>query len=204
MHQFNNKKGIELPISMVVVLILSIVVFSFGIVMVFKFFKGATEASTTIDRQTQEHITRILRESNDLVALPNSYTEARIGSNIQTAIGIRNIHDTTTFAVSLGFDGAYLSNDEQIQTTDKNFIEEQWLGNFMYHTNIRIEQDQFITLPMSIHIGDSINDQQKTPKGTYVFNVCVFPEQPTECLNTFSTKETTYDKKIRQITIKVV
>lgn len=204
MRMLSNKRGIELPISMLVILIISLIVFSFALVMVFKFFKGATEASAQIDRATQEQIMAVLREGNDIVALPKNNVQARVGERVTFGLGIRNIDSTDTFSVSLGFEAAY-APDETRFSVDQITVERDWLGNFKQQKDIRIEHDNFITIPVILRVGTyTIDQQQRTQHGNYVFNVCVFKESKcplTDCK--IENKKCTYDEKIHQITINV-
>lgn len=197
-----NKKGIELPISMIVILILSIMIFTFGTVMVFKFFKGATDASTQIDKATQDQINNLLREGNDLVALPKSLATARVGQDATFALGIRNVEESGMFNVILGFAGAYTLDDQPIIKADKFVIERDWLGSFKEQEKISIEKNKFTTIPLKLHVESYINSDDKTQKGLYVFNACVFKGASSDCI--LGNIQSTYDKKIRQITIKVV
>ena len=211
-----NKKAIELPISMIVVLILSIMMFTFGTVMIFKFFKGATEASQQIDKATQNQINAILREGNELVALPKILATARIGQDATFALGIRNIYTSREFVVVIGHAGAYYLDDTKIIEADTTTMEYEWLKGFKKQENIQIQQNKFVTLPLRIRIGDYMGPNSKTQKGLYVFNACVFDIAPGEprpqefnCDTSSpsavqSTIHSTYDNKIRQVTIRVV
>ncbi len=197
-----SRKGMELPISMIVILILSILVFTFGITMVFKFFKGATEASAQIDKATQDQINAILREGNELVAVPKSLATARTGQDATFAIGIRNIEESGLFNIVLGFAGAYTPDDQLIPNADAFVIESDWLGSFKEQEKIFIEKNKMVSIPIKLQIEAYINANDKTQKGLYVFNVCVFKRPSTDCV--LGNIQSTYDKKIRQITIKVV
>lgn len=60
-----NKKGLELPINMIVLLIISIIIFIGGIALVWKMFGGAGEIQSGIDLQTKSQIEAMLRDSNE-------------------------------------------------------------------------------------------------------------------------------------------
>lgn len=200
-----NKKGIELPVSMIVLLILSILMLSFGIVMIFKFFKGATSAGEEIDRATQAEIEAALREKQQLVVLPRNTLQGTLGQKLTFPIGIRNVFDAGIFSIVLSFQGAYKADDTLFleQDLDRAFIEQNWLGKLKEHTNINIAKDTYTPLLLPVKIGSETKEGQKTQKGTYVFNVCVFKGQPQICTSHPAVLEQIYGKQIYQINIIV-
>lgn len=200
MKQKLSKKGIELPISMIIVLILSIVIFAFGITILFKSYRWATETSAEIDASTQKQIESVLLEGNAIVALPKTTQKANVGQQVAFGLGIRNIGDKGEFSVTLGFAGAYLPNDEQITTTDSTIIEEQWLGGLKQQTGITIKRDEIYTVPLRIRAGNRISNSENTKKGTYVFNICVFKGPAQDCV---ANTPGLYDKQVHQVTIIV-
>lgn len=196
-----SRKGIELPISMIIVMILTIIIFSFGIMIVFKSYRWATETTAEIDVSTQKQIEAALLEGKNLVAIPKNTAKAVPGQTVPFALGIRNIADKTEFNTVLSFAGAYTLNEEPINNADKTLIEKEWLGGFAQQTGIRIDRDQLETIPLRIKIGNNINNQDRTPKGTYVFNICVYSTPQTTCES--ATQTLTYDKQIHQVMIIV-
>ncbi len=201
MKQQKSRKGIELPISMIIVLILTIIVFSFGIMIVFKSYRWATETTTEIDTSTQKQIEAALLEGKNIVAIPKNTAKAVQGQIVPFAIGIRNIADKTEFTVVLSFAGAYTPGEEPINNADKTLIEKEWLGGFAQQTGIKIDRDQLEKIQLRIKVGNNINSNDRTPKGTYVFNVCVYTTPQTACES--ATQSLTYDKQLHQVTMIV-
>lgn len=172
-----NKKAVELPISMIIVLILSILVFSFGITILFKSYKWATQQGGEIDAATQREIERVLLEGNNVIALPKNTARARVGQQVPFGLGIRNIlPDKNEFAITISFSGAYTAADAPITEATATTVEDEWLGNLRQQQNIKIDgYGQKIT-PLTIKIGNYISTSTRTQKGTYVFNACVFKQ----------------------------
>jgi len=196
-----TRKAMELPISMIVMLILSVIVFMFGISMVYKFLQ-AKDISAEIDQRVQEEIVATLREGNELAAIPQNFAKTKIGEKTTFGIGIRNIQDTGEFIVVVGFDAGYTPDDIKILDTDTTQIEDNWLGNFKHQGGIKIEKDKFRIIPIAIRTGTQINPNKQTQKGTYVFNVCVFKDTtPAPCI--MGNMASTYNKKIQQINLQV-
>ena len=64
-----NKTGIELSINFIVVVILSVVILSIGLVLVRTFFAKTTEIKSSLDDQTKSKITEML-SFGEITAMP--------------------------------------------------------------------------------------------------------------------------------------
>ena len=64
-----NKKALELSITFIVLLIISITIFAGSLFFLQKFYKTATETREAIDRQTEAEIRALLRGGSP-VAIP--------------------------------------------------------------------------------------------------------------------------------------
>lgn len=197
----HNKKAMELPISMIVMLIISIIVFIFGISLVYKISR-AGDVAQQIDQRVQDEIMSALRQGNEIVAMPKNYAKAKPGQKISFAIGIRNIDSDAEFSVVLGLDNAYTPDDAGIIPVDNFYIEDNWLGNFKEQKTGIIKKDQYKIMPITIKAGPNIRDTESAKKGTYVFNVCVFKGTPIECVA--GNLASTYPQnKIQQINVQI-
>ncbi len=196
-----NKKAMELPISMIVMLIISIIVFIFGITLVYKIFR-AGDIATQIDQRVQDEIMSALRQGNEIVAMPKNYAKATQGQKISFAIGIRNIDSDSEFSVVLGLDNAYTPDDTSTISVDNFYIEDNWLGNFKEQKTGIIKKDQFKIVPITIKAGPNIRTTESAKKGTYVFNVCVFRGNPLEC-SAGNLASTYPQNKIQQINVQI-
>ncbi len=199
-----NRKGIELSITMVVVLIISLIIFIGGISLTFKIFKGAEEAGAEIERSTKEQISSLLKTGNQLVAIPFNKAQVPRGKQETFAIGIRNIGETGAFSIKVEFDNAYDTGEKPLSGLDKTFIEEKWLGGFRTVEALRIEKNKFEITPIAIKSQGSISPTAPAPKGIYVFNVCIYkktaPDAPCQLGQPV---DAFYAKRIHQIFVEV-
>jgi len=199
-----NKKGIELPLSAIITIILMVIILSGGLVLTFRFFAGAEEISAEIDRSTKEQITSLLRTGNTIVSIPFNKAKLSRGEQKVFAVGIRNVGEKGAFSIKVEFDAAYDLNEKQISGISQEFVEDRWLGGFSTIANIHIEKNKIEVVPVLIKTND-ISPQASAPHGIYVFNVCVYkdtipplaPCQPEQPLDAF------YAKRMHQIFIEL-
>lgn len=175
-NMINGKKGLELSLTVIVLIILSIIIFIGGITLVWRFFAGAEEIKGGIEMQTKQQIESLLRQGNELVAIPINTKNVPVGSEATFGLGIRNILETQGFFVRLDFAGLYDQKGKEVQTGyDQDYIEQNWLGGFKEQGPIMIKRNSFEIVPVRIRTASTISPGQPTPRGTIaVFNVCVF------------------------------
>ncbi len=202
-----NKKGMELSLTVIVLIILSIIIFMGGIALVWKFFAGAEELKAGIELKTKEQIEALLRQGTDLVAIPVNTKILPIGKEAMFGLGVRStLQGKHDFFVQLAFDGIYTKRGKTLPgiAVDPSLaahIEQVWLGGFKEQGPIAIEHNAFEVIPLRVRAGRTINEGLPTPKGAIVvFNVCVCADNPCgECeLNT-----PVYEK-IKQVSIETV
>lgn len=87
---FINKKGIEITISFIVMLILAITVLAGSMVLITKFFGAAEEQKASIDSQTQSQIRSMLM-GGAKVAIPINRIKAHRGDFVTFGVGILNV-----------------------------------------------------------------------------------------------------------------
>ncbi|MFC1691414.1 hypothetical protein ACFL0W_04495 [Nanoarchaeota archaeon] len=87
---FNNKKGIELSINFVVMLIFGLMVFIVGIAFATRLFSSVEEMRGEIDSQTEMQIEQLLM-SGQPVALPLNTVTLKAGKTHIFGMGISNI-----------------------------------------------------------------------------------------------------------------
>jgi hypothetical protein len=95
MRMLSNKRGIELSINFIVMLILAIAVFAGGLVFASKFFGHAEKMRDNLDAQTEKQIEKLL-DSGSPVVIPISNKEI-----------FRNKFDTFGIGVLAKFNGNY-------------------------------------------------------------------------------------------------
>ncbi|SRR3989344_845108 len=159
------KKGaIGISVEMLVVIIISLVVLSAGITLLYKFMAGAEDLRVQLDQRTTDEIQRLLIDEGKRVALPLHVTDLYPGESHIFGLGILNIDATQEdFYLNIQLDKAVDSarNDlsSQVQA-------DKWS---LYNTEKMViprgahrQEPIFVTIPAA------------TPKGTYIFNVNVF------------------------------
>lgn len=168
-----NKKGLELSINMLVILIIAFAVFGFGIFMVSKFFGAAESQKATIDRDTEAAIQNLLSGSTK-VGVPLNRKEVKRGDSEVFGLGILNTAGSTSnFDIRVSFKQAFKSNDQEITNVNKLYLEQNWL---LYDNIATIQNNDFVSIPILIAPQALSGPSQNTEKGTYIFNICVCRE----------------------------
>ncbi len=201
---FCDKKGLELSLTVIVVIIISIIVFIGGITFAWKMFKGAEEIKAGIDKQTRDQIEAMLREGTELVAIPINTKSASLGSDATFWLGIRNIHQDQEFYVRIDFEGIYDINGKKLDVfPDPEFVEKEWLGGFQEIGPTTIARNKYETIPLRVKAGAMISPTEQTPRNSIaIFNVCVFPNNPGgECEP--ANKINTYNDQINQVFVEI-
>ena len=107
-----NKRGIELSVNFLVMLILSLIVFMFGLYLVFQFFGTATELQTQLDEQTEKELQAMLI-SGERVALPKAQINLQRGKSYTFGLGILNtLGAEKEFSVNILTGPAYRGTEE--------------------------------------------------------------------------------------------
>ncbi len=199
-----NKKGMELSLTVLVLIILSIIIFIGGMSLLWKFFQGAETIKGGIDLQTKNQIESLLREGNELVAIPINTQTAAVGKELAYGLGIRNIQETQGFTVKLNFAGVFDQQGKRLDTGyDQAAVEKTWLGNFQLQGPIMIARNAYEVVPLHVRVAPTVDGTQMPPKTLAVFNVCVFagiaPEEAGEC----DPKNPTVYDKVHQIFVQI-
>lgn len=205
-----NKRGFELSIGIVVLLILSIIIFSLSLYFLFKWFGSAEELKAEIDKATHEQIITALKSGNQLVAIPLAIQETKKGSSVTFGVGVRNIAAEKQFSMAAAFSGAYLPNGNVICTSDDScaaYIEEHWLGSFATMPTFNLKKNEEKVLQLLVKTGLTVDEGRSTPKGDYTYNVCVYdtptPTGPCNAGQFRNNPAVFYTGKIYQVTVKV-
>ena len=93
-----NKKAIQLSINFLVIIIISIVMLSSGILIIKKYFKTADEIQLQLDEQTINDIGNLLDSGNQVAIQLNKKT-IPAGESAIFGIGVINIFDTVVAEV---------------------------------------------------------------------------------------------------------
>lgn len=214
-----NKKGLELPVSMMVLLILAILMFGLGIYMVRLIFGGAGEIQTQLEARTEEEIERLIRQENALVAVPFSNKEVRKGGVETFGIGVRNVRNqplwfsaVTNFKGAFSKDGTRIIIDCDTDAGKCDYIRENWLGGFAVQPPIQLQAKQFEAISTVIKAEHYVEEGESTSPGTYQFIVCVYSDDEEGKLQnqekmlqdcTVENMNKFYSKKVYPITVRV-
>lgn len=157
-----GKKGFELSINFIVMLILAIAVFGFGLFFVNKLFHQAGEIKAQLDVDTEKRIESML-DRGEKVAFPISSKDIKAGEMATFGLGIMNVNQlTTTFDVEIICSVATDSRDNEIANGCDGY------QNWMFGVDpVTLEKNEKKVIPIAIVIPGS-----KT-KGTYAFTVKV-------------------------------
>ena len=158
--------------TFLVILILTIVIFTGSIYFTKKFFSTAGVMRGEISRQTEADIEALLYQEGTLIALPIFKKTVQRGQQTIFGIGIRNILERPeNFYVLVSFSKGFNPDEEIITETDTTFINEKWLlysqGPYSIPNN-KLEMIPILTLG-NMNMAEGVT----TEKGIYSFNVCV-------------------------------
>ncbi len=202
----------EFSIGMVVGLILSVLIFSMSVYLVFKWFGSAGDIKAEIDRQTHDQIMAALKTGNQLVAIPISIQEAKRGSAAIFGVGVRNIASEDSFSMAVSFSGAFTPDGKPIPV-DRQHIDQKWIGTTETVDTFTLKKNEEKLIPLLLKVDVNTAPGAQTQKGDYVFNFCVYKKPltsdgkaPAPCSKEqFQlSADAFYTKKIYQIVIRVI
>ena len=153
-----NKKGIQLSVNFLVIIILALVVMGFGLTLFYKLIDTSVDTVQTVDRQTEERMERLL-QSGELVVVSDTTKSVKSGESADFYVAISNEAQTQkVFTVDVEQKGSDLG-DEGISFYD---------GQIVYRTETEsIEVNGFVVVPIRIV------SAKKTPKASFIFLVTV-------------------------------
>ena len=155
-----NKKGIELSINFLVILILSIVVFGFGIAFLAKITKVATDME--LPSEEKFYLEACLNEGKS-VCMGTNRREGKVKDVIIMGIGISNTIGEAHFFVYNEFKKAVLDNGNVLDSGTGEKIPQ--ISQGPKDVLIKKNEDEYVVLAYSI--------PQGTKAGEYVFDVYV-------------------------------
>jgi hypothetical protein len=161
------KKGaIGLSINTLVVVIISIVILSGGITLLYKFIGGAEDIKATLDQRTQDELERLLVGQGKKVALPLHVAEIPRGESHLFGLGISNTKDNKdNFAIGIKLSKVVDEFEEDITDQVSTDTVEEWV---FYNTGA-------ISLDSGENHKESllVNIPKNAVKGQYIFTVSV-------------------------------
>jgi hypothetical protein len=168
----NNKKGLEISINFLVIIIVSIVVFVMGLALINKIMGFADDTAQGIDEETKKEIERLVGP-DEVVSIPYHKKSLRVGDEAYFGVGIYSKENgETTFNVKVDFDKAYREDNSQISPT--NLIDSNWNpffgGNGRNYTLMRNDKE---IVDIKLIVDSNIDNNGATEKGIYIFNLNV-------------------------------
>jgi hypothetical protein len=171
----NSRKGFELSVGFIVILIITIVIFTSSIVVIRKFFVSTTEIETGLSTEAQGQIESLLSAGQSVALVPQLYETSTGKSNVG-GIGIVNtLKEKRKFYIIITFSKAFDSEDKQIIDVDPEKVESWLLFN---PGPYELEQAERIPAKLLVKPGFQITDGTPTKPGTYIYNVCILQAIP--------------------------
>ncbi|MBI2565193.1 hypothetical protein HYV79_04380 [Candidatus Woesearchaeota archaeon] len=190
-----NKKGIEIAIGTLVLIIISLVVFTYSMYLLYSVF---TQAPKDIARQSLDQIDRLMKQENAVIALPLANQQASEGEKLEFWVGIRNVKGTDSrYGVQVDFNSATTLDGKEMLPVDKEEIQ-SWLGTSIRSRLLPIKKREYASVPILLQVGTA-------DSGIYVFNVCIFDENTPENINCqISNRNKFYNNELKQITVEII
>jgi hypothetical protein len=168
------KKGIALPVTYLVILIITILLLGLAIYFLGTIWEWFGVAEEEIGRRTAEQIEFMIKSENAIVAIPFAVKELNLGQKATYGIGIKNIDVDSPYAFKVNFQGAYSPNGREILTADQAYMNENWARRAQESVAITIPTNEHIIYPFSITADYKTSEQHSTESGDYDFTVCVY------------------------------
>jgi hypothetical protein len=112
-----NRKGIELSINFIVIIIISIAIFGMGLYFVSTIFIGADKMTTIISEQEETQLEKRLMTGREKVVIPVETKTIKRGETTVFGIGIFNTEgDTKTYSIEVT-KGPMYKEDRSIELT---------------------------------------------------------------------------------------
>jgi len=168
---YKGKKGIELSINFIVMLIITLAVFGMGLVLANKFFGEAKNIQEELDYKTEQEILSIL-DSGERVSIPINQKDIRKGKSEVFGLGVLNIIGTgESFSITV-LPGIYIpagaTESTRIWPTNKPSTKLEFPENEIKNNDKRV-----YSIPIAVPKG--------TPNGRYVFDVTVRCKTSNDC-----------------------
>ncbi len=170
-----DKKGLELSINFIAVIILALVVFGLGLVLFKSVFSESQNLTDKVTEDTERRLNNLLIRGDELVMMPDFVRNVKPGDSHQFPLGIKA--DTSkcanlqpeqlyeqTFSVQASFDLAVDENDRKI---DLIFEKQRDISGWVFPESeylIKNHENKIIGVPL--RVGKSFQTD-----ATYVFNV---------------------------------
>ncbi len=176
----NRKAALQLSISFIVIIIICIVVFSFSIYTIRRFFTQAEIIKMTYDERTEKEIERLL-DDGSRIAIPFDKKTISNGEFKTFGIGILNILNKgyfNDFRINITFNKAFDKRNNELCDTAKGNTPDCGNPSTWLQTTAGLGDDSGVIIEKTI----KNNEQEKfllgvnvkgAPSGTYIFDLDV-------------------------------
>ena len=162
---FNKKGSIGLSVEMLVVVIISIVILTSGIVMLKGFIEKTDQTKNLLDQKVEAELEKMLIDDGKQVAIARKTADIERGGNYVFGIGIMNTKkDVDSFHPKVQFKTATDAQNKGLEIDSAEI--EKWL---LYDLNSqRIKQWE------NDKIGILVSVPEDAIKGEYIFNARIY------------------------------
>jgi len=149
-----NKKAFELSINFIVILIISIVIFGYGIKFVYDLMNQANEIKDITEKEINAQLENILCDSSERICIGTSTKEIRPNKVGVFTVGILNTGDRNQFYIDVKE-----SDSEGIHYIGRTY--------WMLQNEVTIEPNEQKKVGIGVQVPGGAD------KGTYVLNVYI-------------------------------
>ncbi|MFH1505433.1 MAG: hypothetical protein ABIE94_00375 [archaeon] len=154
-----NKKGVQIAVNFLVILIVAIVLFVLGLTLFYTVFRESADFEKTLSDRTRSRIESVLAQGK-LIAIPDVQKEIERDNTNSFSIGVSNEFPTSQyFALEVKPDKAVDYDGNQITPFGTWVVQSNNFGE--------IQKDQYNARLILITV------PKDAKKGTYIFNVYV-------------------------------
>jgi len=209
-----GKRGFEVSIGFLVILIFTVIIFAGSIYFLFQFGQATSEIQGEIDRDTEAQLLTLMQDGS-IVAVPFNKARLNIGKGKSFGVGIQNVEGAAdNYGLAVAFSTAFDQNEDPLALSssppDGSFINDNWV--VYVEGPHRIDNNDYKAIPVYIQPDREMAQGSATVPGTYVFNVCVYDfddmspasaESSCGFITTGSDLSAWYTKKVYKIFIEV-
>lgn len=162
-----NKKGIELAINTLVIMILGLVILIAGTSIFFKAYNKTVEMSEEVDSQTQKRLADLLNDGSSVV-VPITSKEAERGKRVDFNLGVNNeLLRDATFKVEVEYMDS--TGNDVLDKQNCDWENEDWgkCGPFYIKELFELRNNEQKFLPIGIIV------PKEASKGQYIFGLDV-------------------------------
>jgi len=149
-----NKRGIELAVNFLVMLMLAIVVFGFGIYLVSAIFGEAELQQSQVSERVEAEVQKRLFQGGEAVAIPWNKKQIPIGESHTFGLGILNTYDQKkTFNVYVTYVEAYDRMGKQTPQdlgSDQGYINSNWIFANQPPVELNPNEHAIVSLPVLV------------------------------------------------------